>query len=89
MTGGKLCYQPCHPEFISGSYYQSNVQVVIGKIPNHLTATPTDTSSQGSLRIACSFCKVRNDMNLLVILNTTSIVGWGFYPNSNYEILGL
>jgi len=59
----------CHPELWGKCFF---VYVILNliqdfkyqKIPNHLTATPTDTSSQGSLRIACSFCKVRNDMQV-------------------------
>jgi len=44
------------------------------QILNHLTAAPTDTSSQGSLRIACSFCKVQDDMQ------GRASVGSSIYP---------
>ena len=33
------------------------------EIPEHLTASPTDTGSHNSLRCVGSLCKVRNDMN--------------------------
>jgi len=42
-----------HPELVSGS-----VLLKDSESPN---GCPTDTSSQGSLRIACSFCKVQHD----------------------------
>ena len=34
----------------------------IYEIPEHLTASPTDTGSHNSLRCVGSLCKVRNDM---------------------------
>jgi len=72
----------CHPELWGKCFF---VYVILNliqdlkyqKIPNHLTATPTDTSSQGSLRIACSFCKVQHDVQ------GRARVGSNIYPQPN------
>ena len=53
----------CHAELVSESHNKVDSQHK-EEIPEHLTASPTDTGSHNSLRCVGSLCKVRDDMKV-------------------------